>query len=247
MSVLLGVLAASLLGSVHCAGMCGGFVCFYAGAPGGRPNGLGGHAAYNAGRLVSYLTLGALAGALGAAFDRAGAMAGISRLAAIVAGSLMVAWGAATILALRGVRIPMPRAGTAVQRCFAEVLAKLRGRPVAVRAAATGLLTTLLPCGWLYAFVATAGGSGSPVRGALVMLFFWAGTLPVMLTLGLGAQRLFGPMRRRLPLFTAGVVVVMGLLSITGHLYRSHGSLGTTAGAPGARGALGAHADHGDR
>jgi sulfite exporter TauE/SafE len=224
--------------------MCGGFVCFYAaGSPGGRPNGLGGHAAYNAGRLVSYLTLGALAGALGAAFDRAGALAGVSRLAAIVAGSLMVAWGAATILALRGIRVPLPRAGGAVQRHFAGVLATLRGRPVAVRAAATGLLTTLLPCGWLYAFVATAGGSGSPVGGALVMLFFWAGTLPVMLTLGLGAQRLFGPMRRRLPLLTAGAVVVMGLLALTGHLYRSHGSLGSL----GTAGALGAHADHGGR
>ena len=30
-----GVLIASLVGSVHCAGMCGGFVCFYAGSSSG--------------------------------------------------------------------------------------------------------------------------------------------------------------------------------------------------------------------
>ena len=54
------VLLASLLGSPHCAGMCGGFVCFYSGQDGrGQTRA---HAAYNLGRLVSYLVLGLLAG-----------------------------------------------------------------------------------------------------------------------------------------------------------------------------------------
>ena len=61
-----GVLMASLVGSVHCAGMCGGFVCFYAGAgvndaSSPRPSLLHAHALYNIGRLLSYLILGALA------------------------------------------------------------------------------------------------------------------------------------------------------------------------------------------
>ena len=39
-----GVLVASLVGSVHCAGMCGGFVCFYAGsASGNEPAALRAH------------------------------------------------------------------------------------------------------------------------------------------------------------------------------------------------------------
>ena len=55
--LVLAVLAASLLGSPHCAAMCGGFVCFYAGA--GRAHRAGRrHVAYNAGRLVSYVLLG---------------------------------------------------------------------------------------------------------------------------------------------------------------------------------------------
>lgn len=65
-------------------------------------------------------------------------------------------------------------------------LRRLMDRPPVVRAAATGLFTTLLPCGWLYAFVVTAAGTGSgtPLHGAALMAVFWLGTLPMMLTVG---------------------------------------------------------------
>jgi sulfite exporter TauE/SafE len=71
-TLLLGVLAASLVGSVHCAAMCGAFVCVYARAGARFPDkGAGAHVAYNAGRLVSYLTLGLAAGAIGQRASRA--------------------------------------------------------------------------------------------------------------------------------------------------------------------------------
>jgi len=223
MTAALGVLVASLLGSLHCAGMCGGFVCFYSEGGAGRApaKGLLPHAAYNLGRLISYVSLGAIAGALGAALDRAGAAAGLGRLAAIVAGTLMVLWGASTILATRGIRLPfsMPAPLRWMQREFGGAIARVRDASPTVRAAVTGLLTTLLPCGWLYVFVATAGGTGSALGGAVLMAFFWAGTVPMMLAVGLGAQRLFGPLRRKLPLVTAAAVVVLGLLSIAGRIH----------------------------
>ena len=57
------VLVASLLGSPHCAGMCGGFVCFYSTQGGGAR--WYSHLAYNGGRLLSYLGLGLAAGLVG--------------------------------------------------------------------------------------------------------------------------------------------------------------------------------------
>ena len=223
MSAALAVLAASLLGSLHCAGMCGGFVCFYAEGGAGRAPARGAlpHTAYNLGRLISYVTLGLLAGSVGAMLDRAGALAGVSRLAAIVAGSLMVLWGLQTMLALRGVRLPFaaPAPVQWMQREFGGAIARVRDASPAVRAGVTGLLTTLLPCGWLYVFVASAGGTGSAAGGALLMTVFWAGTVPTMLAVGLGAQKLFGPLRRKLPLVTAAAVVVLGLASIAGRLH----------------------------
>jgi len=87
-----------------------------------------------------------------------------------------------------------------------------------VRAGAMGLLTTLLPCGWLYTFVVTAGGTGSAVGGAAVMLAFWAGTVPMLLGVSFGFQKLNRSILRRLPLASAAVVLVLGVLSITGRL-----------------------------
>jgi sulfite exporter TauE/SafE len=82
----------------------------------------------------------------------------------------------------------------------------------------TGLFTTLLPCGWLYVFVAAAGGTGSVQTAMATMAIFWLGTLPALLAVGVGAQRLLAPFRRRLPALSATVVLIMGLLSMSGHL-----------------------------
>jgi sulfite exporter TauE/SafE len=229
MEAVLGIFVASLVGSPHCAAMCGPFLAFAAAGSDARSPRWIATGSYHGGRLVSYVGLGIVAGSLGAGVERLGGLAGVSRAAAIVAGMLMVAWGADTILALRGHRSrfhPPP----ALQRALGSVTRRVTGLPGTTRAFVTGAATALLPCGWLYAFVAAAGGTGSPARAALVMLFFWTGTLPVMAALGLGLQRLSGPLRKSLPLVTASVVVAIGLLTIAGRL-RPTIATNTTHGA----------------
>ena len=218
------VLAASLLGSPHCAGMCGGFVCFYSGQ--GSGSRWSSHLAYNGGRLLSYLGLGVAAGIFGAGVDRIGAAAGWARPAAIAAGTLMIVWGGVTLLRARGIRISLPRL-RALPRVSRLLVERLRDHPPAVRALLLGLFTTLLPCGWLYAFVATAAGTGSVPAAMAVMGAFWLGTVPVLAGLGLASQRAFGPLRRHLPAITAAALVIIGLLTITGRLGRA-GQAGRT-------------------
>lgn len=213
------VLVASLLGSLHCAGMCGAFLAFAVGidAPLQRGTRSGLHAAYHAGRLVTYCALGAAAGAAGAAFDGVGTLVGVQRVAVIVAGSSMVVFGVLAVLRLNGVRVPSPPAprfmGDAMRRVFRAV----SNRPPLARAFVTGLATTLLPCGWLWAFVITSAGTGSSASGALTMAVFWLGTLPVLVALGVGlagvAGRL-GGLGRRVPVITALAVVVVGLFTV---------------------------------
>lgn len=220
MTLLAGVLLASLMGSIHCAAMCGGFVCAYAGTPSARGfANLPAHLAYNGGRLVSYLALGLGAGAIGARVDDLGRVAGTGRGAAVLAGALMVAWALTTIAASLGVRVPGTLAPAWLQRTLGSALLVMRDEPPVARAGLTGLLTTILPCGWLYTFVVTAGGTGSPVAGAGTMLAFWIGTVPMLLAVGFGAQRLLGPLARRLPLVAATLVLVLGLLSIAGRVH----------------------------
>ena len=220
MTLFAAVLIASVLGSIHCAAMCGGFVCAYAGAA--APRGVAGlstHLAYHAGRLVSDVALGTAAGAVGARMNDLGRLAGVGRGAAIVAGILMVLWAATTIAVSLGARIRASLAPEWARRTLGGLLVAMRDEPPAARAAATGLLTTLIPCGWLYTFVVTAGGTGNAITGAVTMFAFWIGTVPILLALGVGARRVFGPFAQRLPVAGAVLVLVLGLLSIAGRVH----------------------------
>jgi sulfite exporter TauE/SafE len=216
-ALVVSVFVAGLLGSVHCAAMCGSFACLASGGDAGAgARAMRSTAGYNLGRLLSYAVLGLIAGAAGAGLDRVGAVAGFARPATIVAGVLLMLWGLATLLATLGVRVPAlevpPRLATRVSRALGVV----QSRPPMVRGVAIGALSAALPCGWLYAFVATSAAAGSALAGAMVMAAFWLGTLPMMVAIGLGAQRLLGPFRRRLPALTALVLVVLGALTATG-------------------------------
>jgi len=215
-ALALTVLAASLAGSLHCAGMCGGFVAFYAGA-GGRRQAFG-HAAYNLGRLTAYATLGALAGTLGAALDLAAAPAGIERAAAVLAGALIVLWGTWTLFEMAGVRVARLAPPAALRGAVARGVAVVAAQPPVTRALVIGLLTGLLPCGWLYAFIVTAAGTGDPLRGAGLMAVFWLGTLPVMAGLGVAVQALAGRIRRWVPAACAVAMIVVGLLAVAGRV-----------------------------
>lgn len=213
------VFGASLLGSVHCAGMCGGFVAFYAGsdASDGRARWLG-HIAYSAGRLVTYSILGVFAGFFGRAVDLAGSAAGVGRVAAVLAGLGMVAWGTLGVLRALGLTLPRLPLPAPLERLYARSLRAMRGRPPVVRAAILGLASTLLPCGWLYAFAVTAAGTASPLWGAAVMAAFWLGTLPMLVGLATAVQQLAGPLRRHLPAVSSLALVCVGLLAVSNRL-----------------------------
>lgn len=214
------VFVASLVGSLHCAGMCGGIVTLcVSGKPMARRRDWSPHALYNLGRGITYTTLGAVSGALGAAVNVGGSAMGWSRAAMYVAGGMMIIVGVVALLRTTGMKLgcmPMP---AALQKLFGSAVAAGRRLPLGVQPFVIGLLTGLLPCGWLYAFVISAAGTGSPWLGALVMATFWAGTLPIMFALGVGAQKITGPLRKHIPRLTAAALVVVGVITIVGRLH----------------------------
>jgi sulfite exporter TauE/SafE len=214
-ALLVTVLAASLVGSLHCVGMCGPFVAFYSGADassGARR--LLSHAVYSGGRLVAYLVLGLAAGTIGAALDLAGSLAGVQRVAAVVAGVVMVAWGVVALLRIRGFKIFTHSSSPMLAEWSRRAFSVVGRRPPLVRAAAVGLLSGVLPCGWLWAFLVTAAGTGSSLTGAAVMAAFWLGTVPALVAVGLGAQLISAPLRRHVPAVTAVLLVALGVFAI---------------------------------
>lgn len=237
--LMIAVLSASLLGSLHCAGMCGGLMFFALGSDGetSRAGRARLQAAYHGGRMLTYTLLGVGAGALGQAIDFGGSYLGLQRAAALFAGAMMIGFGLITLARIRGVRIahvgvpgPLRRSVERAQRA-AFALSPTR------RALTIGLLTTLLPCGWLYAYAFIAAGTASPIWGGVTMLVFWVGTLPVMMSLGAGIQLLTGRLNARLPSITACAVVAVGVMTASGSLgvpemTRRQLGLSETASAP---------------
>lgn len=216
-SLFIATLVASLVGSLHCAGMCGGFVAFYAGQLRG-PKAWTAHLAYNGGRLLVYLLLGAIAGGLGAALNLASESFSAQRVAALLAGVTMLVWGSVMMLQSLGLQFPRVRWPSLFTNLLSRVEKNLVAKPPVAQALLLGVSTTLLPCGWLYAFVISAAGSGSAVDGLLLMLAFWLGTVPLLLGLGVGVQQIARRLGRWVPLLSASALIVMGVIALAGRV-----------------------------
>jgi len=216
-TLLAAVFVASLLGSLHCVGMCGPLVAIAVGLEGaGAAARATLQIAYHGGRLVSYLLLGVLGGGLGASFDTGASGLGLQQAAAVLAGVTMATIGLVGFLRAIGLRLPAtPLPGPLQRMVTAGQRAALSQRPLP-RAATVGLLSGVLPCGWLYAFAVTAFGTAGPLAGGLVMAAFWAGTVPVLLLVGVGVQPLGAGLGRRIPMLTSLVILVIGLYTIVG-------------------------------
>ena len=94
------VLAFGFVSSLHCVQMCGPIVLTYsvaANTGSARRSLLGLHLAYNFGRTVTYMLLGAIAGLAGGTMSFFGHLAGIENVAAVVAGIAMVLAGLALL------------------------------------------------------------------------------------------------------------------------------------------------------
>lgn len=187
---------AGLLSSGHCFGMCGGIVGAFSvgrtppGAVGGSGGArLSGLLAYNAGRILTYAALGALAGALGATVGGFLPPELARRGARLFAALFLVGLG--LFLAGRPQFLqPIERLGARLWRRIEPLsrgLLAARGRGHAV---ALGIVWGFLPCGMIYSMLAMASLAGSPGDGALVMLAFGSGTLPALFAAGLAASRL---------------------------------------------------------
>lgn len=213
-----------LLGGTHCIGMCGGIV-------GALTAGLAedvrisrvrlflNQLMYNSGRIASYAVAGVVAGVLGQKVSVMELTGGFP-LGKVVAGVIMILLGfyiGGWWHALRW----LERLGAFAWK-FIEPLGR---RFIPVRhpgqALLLGLVWGWLPCGMVYAALALALASGSAAGGGAIMLAFGAGTLPIMLTLGVAFSSLGRWVRDTRVRKLAGIsVILLGLfflLAKSGH------------------------------
>ncbi len=201
-AVSLGALfVTGLLTSVHCVAMCGGInLSQSVGAARDGADGLARPLLYNLGRVVSYTAVGAIVGGLGSALFisqtlKAGILAAAS-LFMLLMGLSMLGW------------LPW----WLVPRLPAFLLKKTGGAKAGKGPFAVGLLNGLMPCGPLQAMQLYALATGSALTGALSMLLFSLGTVPLMLGAGVAFSLLKGKFTRAVARVGAVLVLCFALI-----------------------------------
>lgn len=208
---ILGGLAFGFAGSVHCIGMCGPLALSLPGTNQPQWQFLTERGLYNLGRALTYTGLGVLVGFAGHVVSLAGAQKGLS----ICVGVLMIAVATVPWVA-RQIR-QIEQSPSAFLEPVTESIGSLyrTGGPSAMLV--VGLLNGLLPCGFVYAALATAVTSGSIHKSALFMAAFGIGTAPAMLGVSLAGRLASTQWRTRLQrLIPLGLVLVGLLLIIRG-------------------------------
>lgn len=202
--LLTSLFVTGLVGGVtHCTGMCGPFVLSQVAArletvPAQRMSEwhrLSGAALvpYHLGRATTYAALGAAAAA--AAGMLAGAGGGFRWLAAGLLGL--------AALFLLGMAVPRLKALWAGEAAGEGWWSRTVGRwarplfasPTGVRGWLLGVALGFIPCGLLYAALAAAAASGDPLAGAFGMLAFAAGTVPILVAVGMAGHFAVGRWR----------------------------------------------------
>lgn len=229
------IVTASLLGSTHCVGMCGPLAIWASGAGDRAPRRqvVISTTLYHLGRLTTYTIVGLIAGGIGSLVDLGGQTFGYQLAAARIVGASMVligGWKLAKLTfaswASAGGRLTPSRMGGLLVKLRPYVFAM----PPSLRAVSVGMLTTLLPCGWLYLFALIAAGTGSVLMGGITMAAFWLGTVPALTALIAGTQTLSSEFVRVVPVVTALLMIIAGAFTASGRGFAGLNSMADLGG-----------------
>lgn len=159
--------------SLHCAGMCGPLVCTRLGSRARMFS--ASILRYNAGRFVSYCSVGALLALIGNTLKTQIMFDG--KVISILLATLLGIQGVALLSRQKWFRIKIR-----TPQFMTKLVNNLQRTPPALQDFTLGLVTVFLPCMTLTpAFVAAANATTS-WEGAGIMLAFYLGTIPVMIS-----------------------------------------------------------------
>ncbi|AXK71642.1 sulfite exporter TauE/SafE family protein [Lysobacter sp. TY2-98] len=210
---LVSALLTGLVGSGHCAVMCGGIAT---GFPAMAPRAQWRYVVEpNLGRVLGYAVAGAVAGGLGHAIVGVAAMPWLRIALRAATGFVLLAVG---LRLWRGTSATSTYSslGGGIWRALKPIQRHLLPASTTPRRLALGALWGWLPCGLSTTLLAAAWLQASAVNGAVTMAAFGLGTLPVMLPLTWSGQQLGRRLLRgRLRAVAGLVIATAGALTIT--------------------------------
>lgn len=215
------------LGGGHCIGMCGGIMGALSFAIPAEQTARRWRIllSYNAGRILSYCLIGALAGGIGYQLSSGHGLS----IMRVVAGLLLIAMGLYLANWWRGLTYLEKLGGLLWVRVqpLGKALMPVRSNGSALL---LGALWGWLPCGLVYTALVFALAQAGALQAAGVMLAFGLGTLPAVLASGVFAERIKQLMQRQhFRAVMALAIIGFGVWTIWGtvqHLQHGAGSAG---------------------
>lgn len=208
MALYISALVLGLMGSFHCAGMCGPIAIalpLHGNSVSGK---IFGGTLYNLGRTLTYGIMGAIFGLLGQGV----AMMGFQQKVSVIMGSLMI------------ISVLFPalfRNQYSMEKSWFSLVGKLKssiGKMFSVRTFQSlffiGMLNGLLPCGLVYMAIAGAIGTGAVLSGSLYMIMFGLGTLPMLLGITLAGNLMGLAFRKRINKVIPVLVILVGIFFV---------------------------------
>ena len=204
-AVLVSAFILGLTSNLHCIGMCGPIALS---VPIDRTNQLSkwlGILQYNIGRIGVYGLLGLITGFIGLSITTLGVL----QWASIITGLLTIlyAWRKYTARwisssAISGIFIPTNAISVVSKKTGVWKLVLL------------GALNGLLPCGMVYLGLINSLLSPGPLEGMLAMIFFGAGTLPMMISIVFMANSITHSLKRKFSFVIPYILTILGLMMI---------------------------------
>jgi sulfite exporter TauE/SafE len=160
---------------------------------------------YHAARVLMYILLGALVGALGSLLGLGRQLTTLGGVISLLLGIAILLLGAGYLGWLRA--FPLEGASRWWNTALSRALKQGGWRGVIL----LGALNGLLPCGLVYSALLLATSTGGAWQGALGMAFFGLGTFPVLLALDMGAGALKASFRQRMMKLVGALMLLVGL------------------------------------
>ncbi len=210
------ILLIGFIGSIHCVGMCGGFVLALSQSAQTKKKLLLQQTSYHFGKSITYMMLGVLAGGLGGMVTHV--FNEVQYILGIAVGALLVLVGLG-ILGVNGSWFGRDIVNR--WKSFAMALGRQLKRNSRTTGLTVGLLNGLLPCGLVYGALAIATSTASAWKGALLMGIFGLTTIPALLVMAFAGLWIQPAWRNRLNRLSGILVIALGLLTIWRGLPRS--------------------------
>jgi sulfite exporter TauE/SafE len=193
----------------HCVGMCGPLITIVGSSQ--RHDGASSPVVllrlltYHGGRVFAYAILGGIAGLLASALTATGQGRDLQAGLSIAIGVLMLLMGVGLLSLHRF------EGGGPLQKFIAPRFGRLLTTGGVKGRLALGLPNGFLPCGPVYKAAMTATATASVWKGAMAMVWFGLGTVPVLVILGMGAAQLGLKARQLFNRLGAALVLVMAV------------------------------------